>query len=89
MNGAELAEKILALTTEVSKEDIEKTIQNINQAESTYGLLWGLNDLEKSGKDLDFYMLKKHVLEAVLTFKSEAIYPVCYILAAKLEAKKA
>ena len=60
-----VAEEILRLATTISDEEIKEALSKLRQVEGTWGLLWGLGDIRKSGMDLDFYMLKQKVLEFV------------------------
>jgi len=88
LKGAQLAEKILAITTETTTEEIKATITEIDKAEATYGLLWGLDDIAKSGKDLDFYILKKKILQFVLELKEDKLYVAAYFLAEKIKQEE-
>jgi hypothetical protein len=62
-------DKILEIVIELEDEEIVEALRAISKAEATYGTLWGLEDPEKSGLDLDFYQLKGEVLEFLLKLR--------------------
>lgn len=77
-----VADEILRLATTIREKDIDDALNKISQAESTWGLLWGLDNIERSGKDLEYYEVKGKVLQFLKELRKEKIFPLVYAVAA-------
>lgn len=53
----------LKLTADLADEEIEEALRKLGVATGTWGLLWGLDNISRSGMDEDLYELKTEVLQ--------------------------
>lgn len=84
-------DKILELVIDLEDEEIVEALRAISKAEATYGTLWGLADLKKSGLDLDLYQLKGEVLEFLLKLREHKNFHLAVVavtMAKQQEAKR-
>ena len=82
------ADEILDLITQVDREDIAEALKKLGMAESTWGLLWGLEDLSRSRKDLEFYELKKRVVEFMAEIHDDRRFPLAVVVMASVRARR-
>ena len=82
------ADEILNLITQVDPEDITEALKKLSVAESTWGLLWGLENLSLSGKDLEFYELKKRVVEFMAEIHADRRYPLAVVVMASVRSRR-
>lgn len=80
------AEKVLRLATEISDEEIEKALHAIATAEGSWGLLWGLENIRRSGADRDLYALKGKVLTFLRTLRNDRNFPLAILMAARMRS---
>jgi len=77
------AEKILAIAAMLSEEQLDTAINAVSHAEATYGTLWGAGSPRMSGYDLDYYILKKRVVEFLKEIRREKIWDMAVAVALK------
>lgn len=82
------ADEILDLITQVDREEISEALEKLSVAESTWGLLWGLEDLSRSGKDLEFYELKKKVVEFMASIHDDRRFPLAVVVMASVRSRR-
>lgn len=82
-------DKILELVIDLEDEEIVEALRAISKAEATYGTLWGLVDLKKSGLDLDLYQLKGEVLKFLLKLRKHKNFPLAVVAVTTAKQKEA
>jgi len=80
-----VAEEILRISLDVDDAEIEAALEKLSVAEGTWGILWGLDDIDKSAFDREFYELKAKVLRFLKELKKEKAYPLSVVLKVSLE----
>lgn len=75
-----VVDEILKLATTITDEEIEKALSNLSQVEGTYGLLWGFNNRQRSGMDLDYYQLKGKVLRFLEELRKDRNFNLAVIV---------
>lgn len=80
-----VAEEILRLSLDVDEAEIEEALDKLSIVNGTWGLLWGLGDIDRSALDQEFYELKAKVLRFIRDLKKEKAYPLSAVLTVKVE----
>lgn len=80
-----VVDEILRLATTISDKEIAEALSKIRQAEGTWGLLWGLDNIQRSGMDLDYYGLKRRALEFLQELRKDEKFGLVVIVAARAE----
>lgn len=88
MPAIKAAEEILDIITQVTPEQIDEALRKLGIAESTWGLLWGLGNLKRSGLDLEFYELKKRVVEFMAEIHADRRYPLAALIMVNIRARR-
>lgn len=83
-----VVDKVLELIVDLEPGEIQEALSALGTAESTWGLLWGLENIQLSGKDLEFYELKGKVLRFFQQLQKDSRYPVAVVTIAMHRAKK-
>lgn len=83
------AEKVLAIIIDLEPDEIDLALSALSKASATWGLLWGLENIRRSEKDLEFYMLKRDVLKLFKQIQEDTRYPVAVVAIAGHRAKEA
>jgi len=82
------AEKVLEIIVGLEPDEIQEALSALSKAESTWGLLWGLDNIQRSGKDLEFYELKGEVLRFFQQIRKDRRYPVAVVAITMHRAKE-
>lgn len=82
------AEKVLELIVDLEPDVIQEALSAVEKAGATWGLLWGLENIQLSGKDLEFYELKGEVLRFFQQIQKDQRYPVAVTTIAMHRAKR-
>lgn len=85
--AAKVADEILRLATTLTDQDIEDVLRKISKLDSTWGLLWGLDNLQQSRMDLDYYLLKRRVLLFLQEIRAEKNFHLAQTVAAIREQR--
>jgi len=88
LRGIEIAEDILGLIVDLEDEDLEEALGALSNASSTYGLLWVLSDIRTSGMDLDYYEMKRDVLEFAQKLRNNKHWPIAIVVEAQRKRDK-
>jgi len=80
-----VAEEILRISLDVDEAQITEALDKLSIAEGTWRLLWGLDDIDRSALDREFYELKARVLRFIRDIKKDAAYPLCAVLTVNVE----
>ena len=78
------AERILKMATEITDKEIDEALDKLAQAEGTWGILWGLENIRRSGMDLDFYELKGKVLRFLQELRKDRHFGLAVIASAAM-----
>lgn len=90
LRSIEVAEEILELIVSLEDTPLEDAIMKLSRVEGTWGLLWGLGNLDTSGMDLDYYILKRMVLEFCQHIRNDRRFPLAILVnARRLKDKEA
>ena len=82
------AEKILEIIVNTPDEEIDEALNKIATAAGTWGLLWGLDNINRSKLDLDFYELKGEVLRMISKIKKDRRFEVAEFVVIMKRAKE-
>lgn len=83
------AEKVLEIIVDLAPDEIQLALSAIDKASATWGLLWGLEHIRRSGHDLDFYEFKGEVLEFFQRIQKDRRYDVAVVTIQMHRAKTA
>ena len=85
--AAKVADEILRLATTLTDQDINDVLDKIGQLEGGWGVLWGLEDIRRSGMSVDYYGLKKRVLLFLKDLRKDRHFHLAVMVAAVLDQK--
>lgn len=88
LRGIEIVEEIRGLIVDLEDEDLEEALGALSNASSTYGVLWGLVNIRTSGMDLDYYEMKRDVLEFAQKLRDNKNWPYAIIVEARRKMDK-
>lgn len=70
------AEDLLMLAWRTPDEEIQEALKSLRTAGSTWGILWGLENLRRSGMDAELYELKEKALRFMAELRADKRFPL-------------
>ena len=80
-----LSEEILRLSFDIQDDQIREALDKLSLADSTYGILWGLDNIRLRKTDADLYELKKKVLLFIQELREDPNFHLAITIKVALE----
>jgi len=85
--AAKVADEILRLATTLTDQDINDVLRKISTLDNTWGIIWGLKNIQRSSMDMDYYLLKQKVLLFLQDLRKEDKFHLAVTVAAIREQR--